>query len=256
MVAARNLSGLDVRGLTSDSREVKPGYLFAALPGSKTDGARFLKDAVAGARAVLGRPELADDAKALGVRLHRRRKSAARAGAHGRRVLRRAARDRRRRHRHQRQNLRRRVPAPDLDAAGQQAASLGTVGVVTPKGEIALDTHHARSGGNPRLLAQLKQDGVDHLALEASSHGLDQYRLDGVKIVGGGLHQHHPRSSGLSRAPSRITSPPSCGCSPKWWRRAASRVVNRRRRTCRCLHRRREEARASPCSPWAKRAKR
>ena len=73
MVAAKNLSDLDVRGLTSDSRKVEQGFLFAALAGSKTDGARFLKDAVAkGAHAVLGRPELADDAKALGVRLHRR----------------------------------------------------------------------------------------------------------------------------------------------------------------------------------------
>ena len=64
MVAAKNLSGLDVRGLTSDSRKVEQGFLFAAIAGSKTDGARFLKDAVAkGAGAVLGRPELADDAR-------------------------------------------------------------------------------------------------------------------------------------------------------------------------------------------------
>src|SRR5262249_18821028 len=34
-----------------------------------------------------------------------------------------------------------------------------------------------------RLLAQLKNEGVDHLALEASSHGLDQYRIDGVAIA-------------------------------------------------------------------------
>src|SRR5258708_21574128 len=63
MVAAK-----DFTGLTSDSRKVEAGYLFAALPGSKTDGARFLSDAVArGARAVLARPEMAADAAALGV---------------------------------------------------------------------------------------------------------------------------------------------------------------------------------------------
>jgi len=63
MVAAK-----DFTGLTSDSRKVEAGYLFAALPGSKTDGARFLSDAVArGARAVLARPEMAGDAAALGV---------------------------------------------------------------------------------------------------------------------------------------------------------------------------------------------
>src|SRR6202035_3834705 len=37
------------------------------------------------------------------------------------------------------------------------------------------------------LLAKLKQDAVDHLAIEASSHGLDQHRLDGVRIAGCGF---------------------------------------------------------------------
>ena len=37
------------------------------------------------------------------------------------------------------------------------------------------------------LLARLKQDGVEHLAIEASSHGLDQHRLDGVRISGCGF---------------------------------------------------------------------
>ncbi len=50
-VAAANLA---IRGLTADSREVKPGYLFAALSGNKLDGARFITDAITkGAVAVL-----------------------------------------------------------------------------------------------------------------------------------------------------------------------------------------------------------
>src|SRR5882672_4249557 len=57
------------RGLAADSRDVKPGYLFAALSGSKTDGARFIEEAVKrGAIAVLGTPAVADQAKSLGVR--------------------------------------------------------------------------------------------------------------------------------------------------------------------------------------------
>src|SRR5258708_20615407 len=57
------------RGLAADSREVKPGYLFAALSGSKTDGARFIEDAVKrGAIAVLGAPAASDSARSLGVR--------------------------------------------------------------------------------------------------------------------------------------------------------------------------------------------
>jgi UDP-N-acetylmuramoyl-L-alanyl-D-glutamate--2,6-diaminopimelate ligase len=67
-------------------------------------------------------------------------------------------------------------------ALGYQAASMGTIGVVTPKGEIAL----AHTTPDPievhRILKKLALDGVDHLALEASSHGLDQYRLDGVEV--------------------------------------------------------------------------
>ena len=99
-------------------------------------------------------------------------------------------------------------------ALGKPAASLGTVGVVGPEGRnAACRTPRPIRWRFIALLAQLKKDGVEHLAIEASSHGLDQYRLDGVKIVGARLHQHHPRSYGLSRRPSSITSPPSCGCS-------------------------------------------
>src|ERR1051325_7452662 len=65
----QTLKDLGITGLASDSRKVKPGYLFAALAGTKTDGARFVKDAVArGAVAVMGPPSLADDVAALGVR--------------------------------------------------------------------------------------------------------------------------------------------------------------------------------------------
>ena len=60
-------------GITSDSRKVKPGYLFAALTGSKTDGARFVKDAVArGAVAVLGAPAHGGRGQRAGRALHRR----------------------------------------------------------------------------------------------------------------------------------------------------------------------------------------
>ena len=56
-------------GLACDSREVKPGYLFAALPGSHANGVAFITDAVKrGAVAVLARPEARADAEKLGVR--------------------------------------------------------------------------------------------------------------------------------------------------------------------------------------------
>ena len=56
-------------GFASDSREVKPGYLFAALPGTRTDGGAFVAEAVRrGATAVLGEPKLRATVEALGVR--------------------------------------------------------------------------------------------------------------------------------------------------------------------------------------------
>ena len=183
MVAVKSFTSL-----TSDSRKVTRGGLFAALAGSKTDGARFVADAVArGAVAVLARPELADEANALGVafiadenpRLGLARLAAEFYGAQ-----------------------------PDVVAAvtgtkgkssivaflreiwtalGKPAASLGTVGVIGPKGATPLSHTTPDPVEIHALLAQLKKDGVEHLAIEASSHGLDQFRLDGVKIQAAGF---------------------------------------------------------------------
>ena len=194
-------ASIEFAGLTSDSREVKPGYLVCGTARHARPMARaFVKDAVArGAIAVLGRPDVEAEAAALGVRFI--------ADDNPRRALARHASaffD----------------AQPEIVAAvtgtkgkssivaflreiwtalGKPAASLGTVGVVTPKGEIPLKHTTPDPIEIHRLLAQLKRDGIDHLALEASSHGLDQYRLDGVDDRGRGLHQHHPRSHGLSR---------------------------------------------------------
>ena len=171
-------------GLASDSREVKPGYLFAALSGTKVDGAKFVKDAVArGASAVLGRREIEGTVKALNVAFiadenPRRRLAQLAAAFYG--------------------------AQPSVVAAvtgtngktsitvflreiwtrlGKPAASMGTIGVVTPARETAL--HHTTPDPieTQRILAELKGEGIDHLALEASSHGLDQFRLDGVRIA-------------------------------------------------------------------------
>ena len=182
------LQDMAFTGLTSDSRKVKAGYLFAALSGSKTDGAKFVKDAVSrGAVAVLGAPALEADVAALGVRFI--------ADANPRLGLARYAAAF--------------YPAqPDVIAAitgtkgkssivaflreiwtalGKPAASLGTVGVISPQGEIPLNHTTPDPVEIHELLSQLKGEGVDHLAIEASSHGLDQHRLDGVKIAGVGF---------------------------------------------------------------------
>lgn len=175
-------------GLASDSREVKPGYLFAALPGARADGRAFIADAIArGAVAVLGRPEARETAERLGAAFI--------ADDNPRAALARLAAEFF-------------GAQPDMVAAvtgtngktsvavflrqiwarlGHAAASMGTIGVVAPTGAIALRHTTPDPIEIHGLLAELKRDGVDHLALEASSHGLDQHRLDGVKIAAAGF---------------------------------------------------------------------
>ena len=184
MTAPPDFIASEFTGLASDSREVKPGYLFAALPGTKANGAQFVKDAVArGAVAVLGRPDVEPSARALGVRFI--------ADANPRLALARTAA--------KFFGAQPRVVAAVTgtkgkssivafvreiwSALGKNAASLGTVGVVTPWGEFTLKHTTPDPIEVHRWLADLKNGGVDHLALEASSHGLDQFRLDGVEIA-------------------------------------------------------------------------
>ena len=106
---------VEVKGLALDSRAVKPGDLFFALAGSKTDGARFIDAAIAaGAVAVAGdHPPPGDSA----CRSSSRPIRAARWRWLRRRFYPRQPADDRRRHRHQRQDLGRRLHAPDLAAA-------------------------------------------------------------------------------------------------------------------------------------------
>ena len=173
-----------IQGLASDSREVKPGYLFAALPGSRADGAAFLGDAVKrGATVVLGTPAIKSDAESLGVRFVADENPRARlarlaaeffgaqpktvaavTGTNGKTSV---------------SVFLRQI----WEAAGFEAASMGTIGVVTKAGERSLAHTTPDPIQTHRLLAEMAKDGIDHLALEASSHGLDQYRLDGVDIA-------------------------------------------------------------------------
>jgi len=175
-------------GLASDSREVKPGYLFAALPGTKADGSAYIAEAVRrGAKAVLARPEAAEAARKLGVQFiaddNPRRQlakfAAAWFGAQPRQVAAVTG---------TKGKTSIAVFVREIwTALGYKAASLGTIGVVTPTGEIPLKHTTPDPIEVHRLLKQMKGEGIEHLALEASSHGLDQYRLDGVDIAAVGF---------------------------------------------------------------------
>ncbi len=172
----------DIVGLTADSRAVKPGFLFAAVPGTKMDGLSFVPQAIAaGAVAVMAerRPaaplpegvafaEVADMRRALALtaaNFYPRQPAviAAVTGTSGKTSV--AA-------------FTRQIWA----ALGLKAASIGTIGVVTPTRE----TYGALTTPDPielhRLVDGLAGEGITHLAIEASSHGLDQHRLDGLKV--------------------------------------------------------------------------
>lgn len=174
--------GVAITGLTADSRQVRPGDLFAALGGTRADGRRFVPDALArGAAALLGdealletRPPVpvlvaADPRRALAraaARFYGRqpRVVAAVTGTNGKTSTASFARQ-------------------IWTALGHPAASVGTLGIEAPgrgEPEAALTTPEPVE--LHRTLAGLAAEGVEHLAMEASSHGLDQRRLDGLDL--------------------------------------------------------------------------
>ncbi len=177
-------SGADVvvLGVTSDSRDVKPGYVFAALPGTKVDGSAYIDRAlVGGAVAVICQRGSYQGAGLIIESDNPRRLLALMAarfydcqpdtivavtGTNGKTSV--------------------SVFVRQIWAAmGFRAASLGTIGVVGPDGSEYL----AHTTPDPvqlaALAAKLRDDHVQHLAIEASSHGLAQYRLDGLRLTAG-----------------------------------------------------------------------
>lgn len=174
-----------ITGVTSDSRKVAPGTLFVALPGSAADGRAFIPQALSqGAAAVLA-PADTDAAMApvlvTSGDVRRAYAIAARSfygaqpatcvavtGTNGKTSV--AA-------------FCRQIWA----ALGLTSASMGTLGVLKQSGNVnqaltgpGLTSPDAADAA--RLLADLAEGGVTHLALEASSHGIDQRRLDGVTL--------------------------------------------------------------------------
>ena len=176
-------AAVEVSGLAVDSRAVKVGDLFFALAGQKTNGARFIDEAIAaGAVAVVG-----DHSPKVAVRVPLVTTS------NSRRALALAA-------------ARFFPRQPEIIAAvtgtsgktsvaafarqiwqrlGHDAASIGTIGLVSPKRTIYGSLTTPDPIALHRQLDEIAREGVSHLALEASSHGLDQFRLDGVRIAAG-----------------------------------------------------------------------
>jgi UDP-N-acetylmuramoyl-L-alanyl-D-glutamate--2,6-diaminopimelate ligase len=187
-----------ISDITSDSRSVKAGMLFAAMPGATVDGAAFIPAAVRqGAVAVLcgprsvvpeglartrtggpdqptavlraDEPRLALAKMAANFYPRQPKTIVAVTGTNGKTSI---------------AEFTRQI----FSALGYTAASLGTIGVVKGDGAV----YGSLTTPDPitlhKTLQTLADDGVTHLALEASSHGLDQFRLDGVRLSAGAFN--------------------------------------------------------------------
>jgi len=185
----RALKDLDITGLTADSRAVQPGYLFAALPGTSMDGRTYIGEAVErGASAVLAPPGTdlgggRSDPTGTPIRLitdsnPRRRFAlmaarffnaqpdtvAAVTGTNGKTSVAQFT--------HQL-----------WSALGLSSGYLGTLGAQSS----ALNIEGSLTTPDPvrlhNILSDMSTGGVTHLAMEASSHGLHQFRIDGVRLA-------------------------------------------------------------------------
>ncbi len=186
--AAGDLSRLKIAGITADSRQVKPGYLFAALPGVKIDGRAFIGDAVARGAAIILAPENTQWPPGVPPRPMitdpepRRRLAQVAAAFYGAQPATMVA-----------------VTGTNGKTstveflrqiwmlAGLPAASLGTLGMVAPGHVPGAGLTTPDPVSLHATLAQLTREGVAHAAMEASSHGLDQFRLDGVRLNAAGF---------------------------------------------------------------------
>jgi UDP-N-acetylmuramoyl-L-alanyl-D-glutamate--2,6-diaminopimelate ligase len=175
---------IEVAGVAMDSRAVKRGDLFFALAGAKTDGVRFIDAAIAaGAVAVAGDhpPQhlsvpfvtSGNPRRALALaaaKFYRQQPAtiAAVTGTSGKTSV--AA-----------------FTRQIWQRLGHASASIGTIGLVSPRRTAYGSLTTPDPIALHKQLDEIARDGVTHLAFEASSHGLDQYRLDGVRIAAGGF---------------------------------------------------------------------
>src|SRR5574337_110542 len=180
--AEQALREVKVASVAFDSRKVRPGDVFFAVPGAKETGVKYIGDALArGAAAVVAEAQsplagapvvrVADVRAALAraaARLFPRQPQtiAAVTGTSGKTSVTAFTRQ-------------------IWQALGFEAASLGTIGVVSRP----LTAYGSLTTPDPiglhETLSRLAEQGVTHAVLEASSHGLDQKRLDGVRLAVG-----------------------------------------------------------------------
>ncbi|PCJ35130.1 MAG: UDP-N-acetylmuramoyl-L-alanyl-D-glutamate--2,6-diaminopimelate ligase [Alphaproteobacteria bacterium] len=184
-----------ITGITADSRAVQKGFFFAALPGTQVDGSEYIRTAIkAGAVAVLCRPDAIpennggqdnDDVIWISDQIPARLFAhivaryfdkqpdtiAAVTGTNGKTSV---------------ASFTRQI----WEYMGHKAGAIGTLGITAPGKPDGMPDAAAQATGmttpDPVTLQSAMSDlcraGVDHVVFEASSHGLAQYRLDGINV--------------------------------------------------------------------------
>ncbi|MGB0906330.1 MAG: UDP-N-acetylmuramoyl-L-alanyl-D-glutamate--2,6-diaminopimelate ligase [Maricaulaceae bacterium] len=198
----------EIAHLTVDSRTVGEGSLFAALPGTQADGRDYIQSAIEkGVSAILSTPDLDGISvpyifdenprlkyAKLAAKLHAGQPETlvAMTGTNGKSST---------------VEFLRQI----WEYAGHSAACFGTLGVQAPSGYCPLTHTTPDAVALHQVLSGLKNEGVTHAAMEASSHGLRQYRLDGVKITAAGFSNltqdhfdYHPDAEDYFDAKSRL----------------------------------------------------
>lgn len=176
------LAEAQVTGFAIDHRKVAPGTVFGAFPGARFNGEDFIADAIAaGAIAVVARPEAKVEGAAHIVDASPRKAFARLAAPFF-------------------------APVPDTlvavtgtngktstvemtrqlwRMAGFSAASIGTLGVTTADESVSTGLTTPDIVTFLANLTGLAREGVSHVAYEASSHGLDQFRNEGPRVAAG-----------------------------------------------------------------------
>ncbi len=187
-----NSERIEITGLSADSRKVQPGYLFAALPGMKADGRDFIGNAINNGAAAVLAPDgteapknvpLATSPDARAALAHMASEfyssqptiMAAVTGTNGKTSV---------------THFTRQI----WSHLGHKTSGIGTLGLQTGKASQTTNLTTPDPIALHSTLASLTKSGVTHVVLEASSHGLDQKRLDGVKLSAAGFtnfsHDH------------------------------------------------------------------
>lgn len=204
---ARRLPPVEITGITADSRMVKPGYLFAALPGTQVDGRRFIGQAIeAGAVAILAVPgteaqvpvieseEPRQTLALLAMQFHAGQPKyvVGITGTNGKTSV-------------------ARFVGQLWTQLGEKAGTLGTLGAFAPGYEYALRHTTPDPVEIHQILSNMSAVGTTHLAMEVSSHGLSQFRADGVQFSAAAFTNitqdhldYHPTFDDYFRAKMRL----------------------------------------------------